>query len=116
VEAARVQDTSLGRIFISSHAIAQIVERTASECYGVVGLGSGRRARRLFPLARPRAVEMEQGSDGIALALRIVVAYGLNLAEVAASVHSRVSYEVQRLTGLPVSSLEVRIDDLRAPK
>jgi uncharacterized alkaline shock family protein YloU len=35
-----------------------------------------------------------------------VVAYGLNLAEVAATVRSRVGYEVERLTGLRVANVD----------
>ena len=39
--------------------------------------------------------------DGaVALELYVVVAYGLNLAEIAATVRSQVAYEVERLTGL----------------
>lgn len=109
----RIQETPLGRISISSLAIAQIAERTVSECYGVVGIGRGRRAKRMLLLGRAAGVSVGRSEDGIALALRVFVAYGLNLAEVAATVHSRVSYEVERLTGLPVASLEVRIDGVR---
>ena len=38
------------------------------------------------------------------IGLRVVVEYGLNLAEVAATVRSQVAYDLQRLTGLPVES------------
>jgi uncharacterized alkaline shock family protein YloU len=43
----------------------------------------------------------------------VVVEYGLNLAEVAATVRSRVAYEVERLTGLKVTAVEVHIEDVR---
>jgi uncharacterized alkaline shock family protein YloU len=42
-----------------------------------------------------------------------VVEYGLNLAEVAATVRSQVAYDVQRLTGLPVEVVEVYVEDVR---
>ena len=51
---------------------------------------------------------------GFALDLHVVVEYGLNLAEVAATVRSRVAYEVERLTGLPVAAVEVHIEDVQA--
>ena len=35
------------------------------------------------------------------------------LAEVAATVRSRVGYEVERVTGLPVAAVEVHIQDVR---
>jgi uncharacterized alkaline shock family protein YloU len=114
MDAVQLQETMHGRLLVSARAIAQIAERSLDECYGVVGLGRGARIRRAFALRRRRGVEVspsEQG--GIELTLSIVIAYGLNLAEVAAAVRTRVSYEVERVTGLKVSQVEVRIDDVR---
>jgi uncharacterized alkaline shock family protein YloU len=107
-------DSSLGRITISSEAVAQIVGRVAAESYGVVGMASRGRVPKL--LARDRSTQgiAVRGSDeGLRIDLHVVVEYGLNLAEVAASVRSRVGYEVARLTGLPVSAVEVHVDDVR---
>jgi uncharacterized alkaline shock family protein YloU len=111
----QLQENSLGRLFVSPRAIAQVAERSLDECYGVVGLGRGARIRRAFALKRRHGVEVspsEQG--GIELTLAVVIAHGLNLAEVAATVRSRVSYEVERVTGLKVARVEVRIDDVRS--
>ena len=47
------------------------------------------------------------------LDLHVVVAYGLNLAEVASTLRNRVKYQVERLTGLPVAEVEVKIQDVR---
>ena len=110
----RLQDTSLGALAISSRAIAQIAERSLGECYGVVGLRAGGRVRRTLALRRRHAVEIRSNEHAIELALHVVIAYGLNLAEVAATVRSSVSYEVERQTGLEVGHVEVRIDDARA--
>lgn len=114
MEAVQLQETPLGQLLVSSRAIAQIAEHSLDECYGVVGLGRGARIRRAFALRRRHGVEVilsEQG--GIELTLAVVIAYGLNLAEVAATVRSRVSYEVERVTGLDVARVELRIDDVR---
>src|SRR5438132_404116 len=67
-------------------------------------------------LARDRltqGIEVEREGDGVGIDLHVVVEYGLNLAEVAATVRSRVAYEVERLTGLRVSRIEVHIEDVR---
>jgi uncharacterized alkaline shock family protein YloU len=47
------------------------------------------------------------------IGLHVVVEYGLNLTEVAATVRSQVGYDVERLTGLPVEAVEVVVDDVR---
>ena len=106
--------SSFGRITIANEAVAQIVGHTAAECYGVVGMASRGRLPKL--LARDRVtqgVEVARSEDGVAIDLRVVVEYGLNLAEVASTLRSRVAYEVERLTGLRVASVEVHIEDVR---
>jgi uncharacterized alkaline shock family protein YloU len=45
--------------------------------------------------------------------VHIVVAHGLNLAEVASTVRSQVAYEVARATGLQVAAVEVVIERVR---
>jgi uncharacterized alkaline shock family protein YloU len=108
--------SSLGRITISTGAITQIVARTAARCYGVVGMGGGARAKvgRLLPRGRPAAgITVTNDGGSVSLELHVVVEYGLNLAEVAATVRSQVQYEVERLTGLRVASVDVHIQDVR---
>ena len=105
--------SDLGRITISQEAVAQIAGHTAAECYGVVGM-VGKRLTRLLTRDRiTQGIEVGSHDGALALALHVVVEYGLNLAEVAATVRSRVAYEVERLTGLPVESVEVHIQDVR---
>ena len=110
----RLQDTPFGALAISSRTIAQIAERSLGECYGVVDLRAGSRVRRALALRRRHGVEIRSNGRGVELALHVVIAYGLNLAEVAATGRSSVSYEVERQTGLEVGRVEVRIDDVRA--
>jgi uncharacterized alkaline shock family protein YloU len=113
VEAARTLTSPLGRITISSEAIAQIVANVTAEAYGVVGL-SGRGLGRLLPAGRSRgAIEIARADDGLRIDLHVVVEYGLNLAEVASTLRNRVSYEVERLTGLRVAAIEVHIAKTR---
>jgi uncharacterized alkaline shock family protein YloU len=112
--------SELGRVTVSPGAIAQIVGRVAAECYGVVGMslrspGAARdRVTRLLPKGKPaRGIVVRDVDGAIALDLYVVVAYGLNLAEVAATVRSQVAYEVERLTGLQVASVDVHIQDVK---
>jgi uncharacterized alkaline shock family protein YloU len=107
--------TSLGRITIAPAAVAQIVARTAARCYGVVGMAGGAKGRvvRFLPGNRTQGIAVSAGDDGLEVELNVVVEYGLNLAEVAATIRSQVQYEVERLTGLRVSAVDVRIQDVR---
>jgi len=107
--------TPLGRITISSDAIAHIAARTVARCYGVVGMSSRGRVPRLLTRDRERqGVEIGRDGEEVAIGLHVVVEHGLNLAEVAATIRSQVGYEVQRVTGLRVSSVDVHIDDVKS--
>ena len=102
--------TARGTITISRDVVAEIVADTAARCYGVVALSSGSRVGRIL---RREGVTVDGEASGLRLELHVVVEHGLNLAEVAATVRSQVAYEVGRLTGLAVESVEVVIQDVR---
>jgi uncharacterized alkaline shock family protein YloU len=102
----------LGRISISHGVVAHIVGRVAAEAYGVVGMASRKRLLTRDPLRQGVTVR-GSGDDGVTIELSVVVEYGLNLTEVASTLRNRVQYEVERLTGLRVAGVEVRIQDVR---
>jgi uncharacterized alkaline shock family protein YloU len=119
-ERALTIPSDLGTVTIAPEAIAQVVGRTATRCYGVVGMslrvpGPPReRVTRLLPKGKPTRGIVVRNEDGaVALELYVVVEYGLNLAEVAATVRSQVAYEVERQTGLAVVSVDVHIQDVK---
>jgi uncharacterized alkaline shock family protein YloU len=108
------EESELGRITISADAVAQIVGQVATESYGVVGLGGRRGLSRLRGRDRLTAgIDVNGRDDGLEIELTVVIEHGLNLAEVASTVRSRIAYEVERQTELPVAAVEVRIDDVR---
>jgi len=114
VEAASSLSSPLGRISISNEAVAHIVGRVAAEAYGVVGMAP-RNPRDRLTRDRLRQGITVSGSvdEGVTIELSVVVEYGLNLAEVASTLRNRVRYEVERLTGLAVAEVEVRIQDVK---
>ncbi|HZQ82571.1 MAG TPA: Asp23/Gls24 family envelope stress response protein [Gaiellaceae bacterium] len=99
-----------GRLTIAREAVAEIVAETTLGCYGVVGLSAGSRVGRMF---RREGVSVEGGTDALRIEVHVVVAHGLNLAEVASTVRSQVAYEVERLTGLSVQAVEVVIQRVK---
>jgi uncharacterized alkaline shock family protein YloU len=106
--------SELGRVAITDDAIAQIVGLTAAECYGVVAMSAPGRIGRLLARARTTwGIEVSGNGDGLSIGLHVVVEHGLNLAEVASTVRNRVAYEVERMTGLPITAVEVHIEDVK---
>jgi uncharacterized alkaline shock family protein YloU len=106
--------SDVGRVAITGDAIAQIVGLTAAECYGVVGTRrAGRLARLRVRDRTTRGIQVSGDERGVAIALHVVVEHGLNLAEVASTVRNRVAYEVGRMTGLEIASVEVHIEAVK---
>jgi uncharacterized alkaline shock family protein YloU len=103
-------DTPRGTVSISRDVVADVVAETAARCYGVVGLTSASRVGRIL---RREGVTVDGNASGLRIELHVVVEHGLNLAEVAATVRSQVGYEVERIVGLPVTAVEVVIQDVR---
>ena len=101
--------SDLGRVAITEDALAQIVGLTAAESYGVVGMSPSRFGR----LLRRRGIEISGDEGTVSIAVHVVVEHGLNLAEVASTVRNRVSYEVERMTGLEVAKVEVHIESVK---
>ena len=98
METGHALTSPLGRITIASGVIAQIVAETAVECYGVVGMKGSLRGRIARGKARARGITISRDSKGaVTVDLHVVVAYGLNLAEVASTCTSTAR------TGSPVS-------------
>ena len=109
-----VASSETGRIAVSNEAISQIVGFAAAESYGVVALAGRSRWSSMLPWGIKKGVDVERLDDGLAIELRIVVEHGLKLAEVSHAVRTRVLYELERMVGIPVVSLEVHIDDVRS--
>ena len=99
-----------GSVTISRAVVAEIVSETVSRCYGVVGLTPRSRVGRIL---RRGGVSVGGDGSGMRIEVHVVVEHGLNLAEVATTVRSRLAYELERLTGLPVAAVEVVVEDVR---
>jgi len=102
--------SSCGSITISRDVVADIVTETVARCYGVVGVTTRSRVGRLLRRGR---ITIGGDAGGMRIGLHVVVEYGLNLAEVAATVRSQVTYDVERLTGLTVEAVEVFVEDVK---
>jgi uncharacterized alkaline shock family protein YloU len=105
--------TERGAVAISRDAVIAIVGRATAESYGVVALTGTSLASRLFPWGVRKGVDIGQGEGGLEIEIRVVVEHGLKLAEVSTAVRERVTYELERMVGLPLASLEVHIERVR---
>jgi len=105
-----------GQISISPKAIATIAAQSALESYGVVGMTSNNLFDELaiqLDLDPHHGVEVKQIDDSIQINLYIIVEYGTRISSVAKSVANTVRYHVENTVGMPVSAVNVHVQDLR---
>ncbi|MFI5050263.1 MAG: Asp23/Gls24 family envelope stress response protein [Gaiellales bacterium] len=106
-----------GELVIPNEVIAQIVGLTVLECYGVVGMAARSLTQGVAGLlSRERidqGVAVRREGDALGIDLYVIVEYGLNLAEVASTVRSRVQYTVETLTGLTVGAVQIHVQGVR---
>jgi uncharacterized alkaline shock family protein YloU len=107
----------VGDLVIPNEVIAQIVGLTVLECYGVVGMAATSLTQgvaRLLSRERiTQGVSVRREGQLVAIDLYVVVEYGLNLAAVAGNVRSRVKYTVEKLTQIPVGTLQIHIQGVK---
>jgi uncharacterized alkaline shock family protein YloU len=117
LSAVPAHDPVAGDLTIPGEVIAQITGLTVLECYGVVGMAASSLTQgvaRLLSRERITQGVVVGREDGqLAIDLYVIVEYGLNLAEVASTVRSRVTYNVEKLTGIPVASLQIHIQGVK---
>jgi uncharacterized alkaline shock family protein YloU len=106
-----------GGLTIPNEVIAQIVGFTVLECYGVVGMAATNLTQgvaRLLSRERiTQGVSVRREGDGLAIELYVILEFGLNLAEVASNVRTRVVYNVEKMTRMTVGSVQIHVQGVK---
>ncbi len=109
--------SQFGKINIREEVIAKISGVAAMECYGLVGMAPRNVQEELTDLLRrdnlERGVDVQFNEDSISIQLYIVVEYGLKISEVARNVQERVKYHVERMLGLTVDRIDIKVQSVR---
>ena len=99
-----------GEALVTRRAVADIVRTVTLGSYGVVDVGGSFAGRWLGGLAgRPTGVRVSLAGNRIELDLRIRVAHGVPIAEVARQVESAVRFAIRRAFRRDVDRLTIRV-------
>jgi uncharacterized alkaline shock family protein YloU len=93
-----------GRALVTRRAIADIVRNVTLGSYGVAG----------FAGAVPAGLRVSLRGGGLAISLRLRVATGLPIAEVARQLDSAIRYAIRQALGREVDRLTIKVDHLEA--
>lgn len=115
-----MSESSLGKIEISPDVIAGIALNIVRESYGVTGIVSaGFRSsmeRLLGKKGTRKGVYAKIDDENVSINLHIAAGVSMNLAEVAANLKSAIVYQVEKLTGLHVTNVDIHVDEVKTSK
>lgn len=114
------EQTSFGEIKINHSVVASIVRLAAAEVTGVYGVGSGfvDQLGGIFSKRESdRGVKVQEDTEGrYQIEIRVIMAYGSELAKAAQNVQLSIRNQIQTMTGKEVSKVDVIIDGVRTPE
>lgn len=112
-----MEKSKLGRIEVTPTAIASLASQVVLESYGVVGMATKDLASGIVEILQPashrRGVDVQISGSQIVVDLYVVMEYGTRLATVARNIQSAVKYTLERALGVPVSAVNIHVQDLR---
>ena len=106
-----------GTISISNAVIAKLAGYTATQCYGVVGMCSKTGKDGIASLLKKenidKGIKVKTENGVIDISLFVIVEYGLNIGTIGETIRSNVKYNVEKFTGMEVSSVHVNVESVR---
>ena len=96
-------ESARGRAMVTRRAIADIVRNVTLGAYGVTGF-AGR--------VPPRGLRISLRGGALKISLRLNVAQGLPIAEVARQLDSAIRYAIRRALGRDVDELQIKVAHL----
>lgn len=107
-----------GSVNIADEVIAVIASMAASEVKGVASMVSGvagNFAELIGMKNTSKGVKITKDGDSVTLDLAVMVEYGAKIPDVSWNVQSKVKGDVEAMTGLSVSAVNVSVESITAP-
>ena len=113
--------SALGEIKINHTVIASIVKMAATEVPGFVAVAGGGFVEEIAGIFTKKetgsGVQVEEDADGnYQIVVRVILEFGVQLAETAAKVQEVVRDKVAQMTSKKVSRVDVVIDGIKLPE
>jgi len=112
-------DDLAGEVVVADTVIAKLAGRAALRTYGVVDLRGSLLGSLVGGLTRilgesyTGGVDVDAHEEHADIVLHVIIERGLNLAEVKRTLEEQVRFEVERVAGVRVGAVSVRVEDVR---
>lgn len=109
--------TDLGLIKIHGNVVSSIVRRAALSIEGISRLAGSSFVDNIAEIVgsrkiHDRAIDIEINEDKVAIEIKVNLIFGYNVPEIAAQVQSVIIEEVEKVTGMTVTSVNVIIQEI----
>ncbi|MBP3361702.1 MAG: Asp23/Gls24 family envelope stress response protein [Clostridia bacterium] len=108
---------TMGNVNVSSKLISDIAAKVTESCYGVVGMAARNKTDGFVNLLRgenkAHGIKVSFNENKAIVELHIVVEFGLNITSTCKSIANRVRYTLETVTGIPVRSVNIRVEGIR---
>ncbi|MBP1560497.1 MAG: Asp23/Gls24 family envelope stress response protein [Oscillospiraceae bacterium] len=110
----KTSEAAVNCLKISEEVIAKIAEAAVNDIDGVCGFSkAGVSFSRLFKkAAQQNAISIKSDGDFVEVSMGITVYSGCKVKSVAEKVQRRVKDDIQSMTGIAVTKVNVRIDGI----
>lgn len=110
--------TDKGTVTISVQALQTLAGTIASESYGVIGMASQHMLRDglaeiLGQENFKKGITINEVDGNVEIDLYVVIAYGVKVVEVVKSIQNKVEYEIEKMFGIQVRSVNVFVQEIR---
>lgn len=106
----------LGKITFTEQVLSALVHQAVSEIEGL-GEVKGKITDIVSVFGgRQKGVHVELQPDGIKVTMNITVRYGKPIHEVARQIQRRIKAEVESMTGLKVTGVDIYVQDIQSPE
>ena len=115
--AACEKGNDLGLIKIHGNVVSSIVRRAALSIEGISRLSGSSFVDNIAEIVgsrkmHDRAIAIEIDEDKVAIEIKVNLLFGYNVPEIAAQVQSVIIEEVEKVTGMTVTSVNVIIQEI----
>jgi uncharacterized alkaline shock family protein YloU len=115
--AIKTDGSEMGLIKIHENVIASIVRKAACSVNGVIRLAGSPIVDNIAEIIGnrrigDRSISINIDGDNVAVEVKVNIAYGVHLPTVAANVQSAIMREVEKMTGMTVTNVNVIVQEL----
>lgn len=105
-----------GNITISKKAIRTVAGIAALECYGVWGVGNGKKRvvrNAASPFRIKNGVRVWAAKNKVGIYIDLIICFGVPIDAIIASARNAIKYKIENFSGMEVLFVDIRVMGIR---